>query len=116
MVFEPMLLKAEVGDSVNFVPKSKGHTSQSVYTPDGAKTWKGKTSQPVTVTLDKEGLYIYECQNHGIMGMVGMIQVGEVKSIEKAKTFFEKYKNKFIMNKTRFDNYFLSDGALLKTK
>lgn len=103
MVFEPMFLEIEVGDTVKFVPKDKGHTSQSVFTPEGIEPWKGKTSKEIEVTLNKEGVYIYECQNHGIMGMAGVIQVGKAINVEKAKEFFSKYKKKFIMHKDRLN-------------
>lgn len=114
MTFKPMFLKASVGDVVTFIPTSKGHTSESVFTPKGATTWKSKTSKEVKVTLNKEGLYIYKCRNHGIMGMAGVIQVGASASGDggrptnfiEAKKFYNKLKKKFIMNKNRLDKFF----------
>lgn len=105
MVFKPMFLKVNIGDSITFVPTSKGHTSQSSYTPEGANTWKGKTNKEVKVTLNKEGIYLYKCQNHGIMGMAGVIQVGKATNIKEAKEFYNSFKKKFIMNKDRLDKF-----------
>jgi pseudoazurin len=105
MVFKPMFLKVSVGDVITFVPTSKGHTSQSVFTPKEASTWKGKTSKIITVTLNKEGVYIYKCQNHGMMGMAGIIQVSSPKNLKESKEYFKNFKNTFIMNKDRLDKF-----------
>jgi len=103
MVFKPMFLKANIGDVVTFVPTTKGHISQSVYTPKDANTWKGITSKEVKVTLNKEGIYIYKCQNHGIMGMAGVIQIGKPTNLKEVKKFYSGFKKKLIMNKVRLD-------------
>ncbi|MGB0453413.1 MAG: pseudoazurin [Bacteriovoracaceae bacterium] len=105
MVFKPMFLKAEVGDIITFIPTTKGHTSESVYTPKGANTWKGKTSKEVKVTLNKDGVYIYKCKNHGVMGMTGLIQVGKPVNLIESKEFYNEFKKKFVMNKDRLDKF-----------
>ena len=105
MVFEPMFLKANPGDRVKFVPVDKGHTSQSLSIPKNAKSWKGITNQEIEVVLEKEGLYLYECQNHGIMGMIGLIQVGKASNRKEILDFYEKHKKKLIMHKDRLDKY-----------
>lgn len=104
MVYKPMVLKIKAGDKVYFVPKSKGHTTQSTFVPKGAKTWKTKNNEEITLSFEKEGLYLYECKNHGIMGMVGMIQVGEPKNMAEAKEFYKGFRKKFIMNKKRLSS------------
>ena len=103
MRFEPTFLKVEKGDTVKFNPINKGHNSKSVYTPVGADSWDGKTSKSISVVLKKDGVYIYECKNHAIMGMAGIIQVGSPKNMDDAKEFLQKYKKKFVMNKKRLD-------------
>jgi pseudoazurin len=105
MTFKPIFLKANLGDVVVFVPTTKGHTSESVFTPVGANSWAGKTSQEVKVTLNKEGIYIYNCKNHGVMGMTGLIQVGKASNLSQAKEFYEKFKKKMAMNKNRLTKY-----------
>ena len=79
MQFEPAFLKIAPGDTVTFVPTSKGHNSESILTltPEGAEPWKGKINQEITVTFDAEGFYAYKCLPHLGLGMVGVIQVGD---------------------------------------
>lgn len=79
MQFEPAFLKIAPGDSVTFVPTSKGHNSESILTlmPGAAEPWKGKISEEITVTFDTEGFFAYKCLPHLGMGMIGLIQVGD---------------------------------------
>ena len=77
--FEPAFLKIASGDTVRFVPAEKGHNSEATANtiPEGAKPWKGKVNEPITVTYAREGIYVYKCLPHAGLGMVGVIQVGE---------------------------------------
>lgn len=79
MVFEPAFLKVEKGDTVTFVPADRSHNAESLkgMTPEGAEPFKGKMSEPVTVTFEKEGVYGYKCMPHYAMGMVGVVVVGD---------------------------------------
>jgi pseudoazurin len=77
MQFEPAFLKIAPGDVVHFVAVDKGHDSESIAVPDGAEPWKGKISQNVDVTFTVPGLYAYKCTPHLVLGMVGLIQVGD---------------------------------------
>ena len=117
MIFEPAVLQVSVGDTVNFVATDMAHNSASVFTPPGATTWNGGMSQDISVTLDTPGIYIYECTPHAMMAMVGVIQAKDGMDldlsldsayVDAADTFAEVYKNKFVMNNDRLDNY-LSD-------
>ena len=117
MIFEPAVLQVSVGDTVNFVATDMAHNSASVFTPPGATPWNGGMSQDISVTLDTPGIYIYECTPHAMMAMVGVIQVKDGMDldlsldsayVDAADTFAEVYKNKFVMNNDRLDNY-LSD-------
>ena len=117
MIFEPAVLQVSLGDTVNFVATDMAHNSASVFTPPGATTWNGAMSQDISVTLDTPGIYIYECTPHAMMAMVGVIQVKDGMDldlsldsayVDAADTFAEVYKNKFVMNNDRLDNY-LSD-------
>ena len=105
MVFKPSVLKVNVGDTVTFVPKSDAHNTKSVFLPEGAKNWNSKTSESITIKMNKEGTYIYECTNHVSMGMVGIIQVGALTDLKKVGDFIKSYKKKFILNKNRLENY-----------
>ena len=105
MVFEPGYLKVAPGDSVTFEHVDLQHDSVSVVTPEGAESWSSGMSTPLTVTLDKEGVYIYKCTPHLIMAMVGVIQVGEASNLEQAKQEADKLAAGFAMNKDRLSKY-----------
>ena len=105
MVFEPGTLKVAVGDTINFVPTDAAHNASSYSTPEGAKAWVGEMGKAVSVTLDKEGIYIYKCDPHTVMAMVGVIQVGEVKNKEAAEKSAKELAKTFSLNKDRLDKY-----------
>ena len=105
MVFEPPFLKVEIGDTVVFEPTEPGHNSKSVLTPYGAKSWDGKLDNKIEVTLETEGVYLYECTPHKSTNMVGGIQVGSATNFKKAKEFAEQYPSFFSFNKSRFSDY-----------
>ncbi|MHA6645300.1 pseudoazurin [Mesorhizobium sp. A623] len=88
MVFQPNFVKAAPGDTVTFVPTDKGHDAASIngMIPEGAQAFKGEISKPITVTLDKEGVYGIKCVPHYGMGMVALIVVGKPANLEQAKT------------------------------
>ena len=100
--FEPSYVKAEIGDTVVFKPVSKGHNTESLLIPGGAKPWKGANNEEVRVKLDKEGVYLYACYMHKMMGMTGVIQVGKPSNLDDAKQKVAETSAKFVMNKDRF--------------
>lgn len=104
MAFEPSYVRAEVGDTVTFVPAEVGaHTSTSLLTPAGATSWHGAPDKEVKVKLDKEGVYLYVCDPHKMMGMVGVIQAGKPLNLAEAKTTATKEAASFALGKTRFE-------------
>lgn len=105
MVFEPAFVKVDVGDTVKFVPTDKSHNSSSALVPPGAKPWVGKPDQPVSVKLTKEGLYIYKCDPHSVMAMVGVVQVGKPANLTEARAEGDKIAAAFVMNKDRLKKY-----------
>ena len=106
MIFKPMYLEINTGDSVRFIPTSKGHNTISYYSPEGGETWSGKTDEEIVIKFSKEGFYIYQCSNHEIMGMAGIIKVGNAKNLDSAKKAYQKLKSTFVMNQERLDTYF----------
>lgn len=110
MVFEPAVVKAAVGDTVRFVPTNPGHNSVSAegLIPEGATAWEGSLSQEVTVTLDAEGVYVYECEPHTMMAMVGVIVAGEPVNLEDIRANMDDLESEFLANQDRLSNY-LSD-------
>ena len=114
MIFEPAVLKVSVGDTVNFVASDPMHNSVSVFTPPGATVWKGAMNEEISITLDKPGVYIYECSPHAMMAMVGVIQVTDGLAfdvsldstyVDLAHEFTKTYQQKFVMNNNRLDTY-----------
>lgn len=101
MSFDPAYLKVAPGDTVKFVPTDQGHNSHSVLVPKGATTWQGQISKPVTVTLNKQGVYIYQCDPHHTLGMVGVIQVGKAGNLKAAKKKAAEMESNMAMNKGR---------------
>ena len=98
MIFEPAVLKVAVGDTVNFVATDMAHNSASTLIPAGAQPWKGMMSRDISVTLDTEGVYVYECTPHKMMAMVGVIKVGNANNLDTIKQQAVSVKSSFVMN------------------
>lgn len=105
MVFEPGFLKAEVGDTVTFKPTNKGHWVQSRAVPEGVDKFLSKEDEEFTLTLNKEGVYVYVCPPHRMMNMSGIIQVGNAANKEAAQTEVEKIEKRTTENKGRLFEY-----------
>ena len=104
MVFEPAFVKVAVGDTVIFTPSEKGaHYSMSLLTPAGAKPWKGLPDVEHKVKIEKEGVYLYVCEPHKVMGMVGVIQAGKPTNLAAAKALAATESKAFALGKDRFD-------------
>ncbi len=103
LVFEPMFIKAKVGDTITFEPMQKaGHTSISVFEPVGATPWKAQPDSKITVKMEKQGIYLVECNMHKMMGMVAVVQVGKPVNLEEAKKRAEEESAKMMTHKERF--------------
>ena len=85
MVFEPAYLRLEPGDSIKFLASQKGHNAESMkkMMPKGAKKFRGKINQEIEVSFDVNGWYGIQCKPHYAMGMVMVVQVGDVELPEK---------------------------------
>ena len=111
MVFEPSVLRVQVGDSVTFKATDAGHNSASIegMIPSGAESWDGGMSQDVTITFTEEGTYVYQCTPHLMMAMVGVITVGDLsKNIEEIEAVAANKKSEFVMEQGRLDSYLQS--------
>lgn len=104
MVFEPSFLKVVQGDTVQFIRSDPSHNSASIIVPAGARHWKGRMDEDITVRLDHEGVYLYACDPHKVMAMLGVIQVGKATNLEEAKKESEAISKTFVMNKDRLSN------------
>ena len=107
MIFEPAVLKVSLGDTIHFKATDAAHNSVSMdgMIPSGGADWAGKLSQDISVVLDTEGVYVYQCDPHVMMAMIGVIQVGEAVNLEDIKMAAADKKSAFMMNSDRLDNY-----------
>lgn len=83
----PQTTFARPGDTIKFMNMT-GHDTQSYdgMIPAGATPWKGPLGQSgFGITVDKEGAYIFRCNPHVSMGMVGAIVVGDKAPSNLAK-------------------------------
>ncbi len=75
----PLVTYAKPGDVIKF-EQMTGHDSESIegMIPEDAEHWhSGLGAEGFSVTLEKEGAYIYKCNPHITTGMVGAIVVGD---------------------------------------
>ena len=81
MVYSQDIARIAVGDTITWLPKSKGHNVHFIAGPDGWKLpAKSKNNKEVAITFDAPGIYLYQCTPHATMGMIAMIVVGDDKS------------------------------------
>ena len=100
-MYSPSFIVIQPGDTVTFQPTDQGHNSEAVFMPAGATGWKSEISQPLTVTLTKPGVYIYQCTPHNLFGMVGIIVVGSAVNAADARKAAADIEKKQIMNQGR---------------
>ena len=107
MIFEPAVIKVSVGDTIHFKATDAAHNSASIdgMVPNGANSWSGALSQDISVVMDTEGVYVYQCDPHVMMAMVGVIQVGEAINLDDIKASAADKKASFMLNSDRLDEY-----------
>ena len=66
-----------VGETVEWLPKNKGHNVEFLAGPDMADLPpKSNMNEFHSVRFEKQGIYLYGCTPHLDMGMLGLIVVG----------------------------------------
>ena len=90
MVYSEDIARIDVGDTITWVPTSKGHNVEFIAAPDGwDKPKKSKNNKEVALTFDTPGIYLYQCTPHASMGMIALIVVGDdtsnLDALKKAK-------------------------------
>ena len=75
MVYSQEIVNVNVGDTVTWLPTSKGHNVEMIASPNDLEL-KSKNSKEVKVTFDTPGIYYYWCTPHKGMGMIGLVVVG----------------------------------------
>ena len=78
MVYSEDIARIDVGDSITWLPKSKGHNVHFIAGPEG---WelpkKSKNTKEVAITFDTPGIYLYQCPPHATMCMIALVVVGD---------------------------------------
>jgi pseudoazurin len=78
MVYSEDITRIEAGDTVTWVPTSKGHNVEFIAGPEGWEApKKSKLSKEVAITFDTPGVYLYQCTPHKSMGMIAVVVVGD---------------------------------------
>ena len=108
MVFKPAVLKIAPGDTVTWKATNPGHNTASIaeMTPDANLEWNGKINEELKITFTKEGVYGYKCTPHYVLGMIGIIAVGDnLANLDASSDFAAVEEKKFATNKERFTSY-----------
>lgn len=102
MVFEPAYLRVQRGDTVVFrTAQGGGHHARSVLVPAGAAHWHTSHDVTTRITLKTEGVYLYVCDPHLPMGMVGVLQVGRATNAAAAREKALEIERGIVLNKGR---------------
>ena len=77
MVYSEDLSRINVGDTITWIPTTKGHNVEFLAGPDG---WeipkKSKMNKEYSYTFEIPGIYFYQCTPHKVMGMIALVVVG----------------------------------------
>lgn len=89
MVYSKDIARIAVGETITWLPASKGHNVHFISAPAGVDLVKSKMNKEFSYTFEKEGIYLYQCTPHKSMGMIALVIVGEntdnIDSARKAK-------------------------------
>jgi pseudoazurin len=105
MVFSPGYLKVEVGDTVNFIPSDASHNAESFVSPSPETAFVTALGEGTRVTFSQEGVYLYKCTPHFVLGMVGVIQVGKAVNKNEALAVWKPMEPMMSMNQGRMATY-----------
>jgi len=96
MVYSEDISRIDVGDTITWVPTTKGHNVEFLAGPDGWEAPKrSKMNKEYSYKFEMPGIYFYQCTPHKGMGMIALVVVGndtsnkaaiaKVKVVAKAK-------------------------------
>ena len=96
MVYSEDISRIDVGDTITWVPTTKGHNVEFLVGPDGWEAPKrSKMNKEYSYKFEIPGIYFYQCTPHKGMGMIALVVVGgdtsnkdaiaKVKVVAKAK-------------------------------
>ena len=92
MVYSEDISRIDVGDSITWVPTTKGHNVEFLAGPDGWEIPKrSNMNKEYSYKFEIPGIYFYQCTPHKGMGMIALVVVGgntsNKDSIAKVKVF-----------------------------
>jgi pseudoazurin len=77
MVYSEDISRIKVGDTITWVPTTKGH---NIHFLAGPESWevpkKSKMSKEYSYKFEIPGIYFYQCTPHKGMGMIALVVVG----------------------------------------
>ena len=79
MVFSEKIVQIDVGDTVFWQAKSRGHNVEFIKKggiPEGVAKFKSRVSKDTKFTFSVPGIYAYWCTPHKGLGMIGFVIVG----------------------------------------
>ena len=77
MVYSEDISRIEVGDTITWVPTTKGHNVHFLVGPEGWEVpKKSKMSKEYSYKFEIPGIYFYQCTPHKGMGMIALVVVG----------------------------------------
>ncbi len=99
MVFEPKIVRVNVGETILWKATDKGHNVEFIKNgvPEGVDKFKSKYNKDTEYKFTIPGIYAYWCTPHKNMGMIGFVVVGDDKSnLEEIKKLRFSAKSKKI--------------------
>tara|TARA_B100000029_G_C17434663_1_gene909174 strand:+ start:333 stop:782 length:450 start_codon:yes stop_codon:yes gene_type:complete len=105
MVFEPGFLQVSVGDTIVFEPADASHNAESFFAPTSDANFYTELGVTESIVMTQEGIYLYKCTPHFMLGMIGVIQVGEALNKVEALAAWDERKEALVMNQDRMDIY-----------
>ena len=92
MVYSTDVARIQVGDTINWTPKDKGHNVEFVLGPNSIELpKKSRINKEFSYTFETPGIYFYQCTPHKSMGMIAIVVVGgdlsNLDQIKKVRVF-----------------------------
>ena len=92
--FSKEVVYIDVGDTVEWLPKNEGHNVEFLGGPNMSSLPENSEVDAFhSITFDASGVYLYHCEPHGNMGMLGLVIVGNdlhnlegIKNLELSST------------------------------
>ena len=77
MVYSEDISRIDVGDTITWIPTTKGHNVEFLAGPSGWEIPKrSKMNKEYSYKFEIPGIYFYQCTPHKGMGMIALIVVG----------------------------------------